>query len=98
MEDRILNKILIPILIMIVCVLTFGCQAVDYRQAQIDANYGRAYETARFSQILNPDAENNLDPVTGFDGNAAVNTLDKYQKDFKKQDSTSKVFSINVSE
>ncbi len=91
-----MKRTLIPILIMIVCVLTFGC--VDHRQTQIDANHGRAYETAKFSQILNPDAENNLNPVTGFDGTAAINTLDKYQKDFKKQESTSKVFNINVSE
>lgn len=101
--NRTLNRILIPILMMIVCGFILGCQTVDYRQAdyrqaQIDANFGRAYETARFSQILNPEAENNLDPVMGFDGTAAENTIDKYQKDFKKQDSTSKVFNINVTE
>lgn len=91
-----MNRILIPSLMMIVCGLTFGC--VDHRLAQMDATHGRAYETAKFSQTLNPEAENNLDPVTGFEGTAAANTLDKYQKDFKKQESTSKVFNINVSE
>lgn len=96
MEGKILNKMLIPILLVAVCSLPLGCQTVDYRQAHIDADFGRAYETARFTQILNPDAETTLDPVTGFDGTAAINTLDTYQNGFKKTDAGSKVLNINL--
>jgi hypothetical protein len=36
--------------------------------ARIDQNWGRSYETARYNQILNPEAEKNLEPVEGIEG------------------------------
>ena len=51
---------------------------------RLEMDYGTSYKLAKFNQTLNPDAEKNLQPVTGFDGPAAKNTLDKYQKDFEK--------------
>lgn len=82
--------------IIILSLVAFaGCNTPKtYRALKLDANTGRAYETARFSQIANPDAEGNLEAVQGFDGSAAWFTMDKYQKDFMKEETTTKVFNI----
>ena len=47
-------------------------------------DYGTSFNLMKFNQIANPEAEKNLEPVTGFDGQAAKATLDKYRKDFEK--------------
>jgi hypothetical protein len=52
--------------------------------SRVEMDYGTSYKLAKFNQTLNPEAEKNLQPVTGFDGAAAKNTLDRYQKDFEK--------------
>ena len=50
-----------------------------------DKNWGRSYETAKFNQILNPDASNNLKPVVDLDGQAANNNVKKYRDSFKEK-------------
>ena len=47
--------------------------------------FGDAFRAARDNQILNPDAAGNLDPVEGFDGQAAALTYEKYVEGFKKE-------------
>jgi hypothetical protein len=47
-------------------------------------NWGRSHGTAIYNQMLNPDAAKNLDPVSGLDGNAADNNVEKYQESFKE--------------
>jgi hypothetical protein len=47
-------------------------------------NWGRSYETAIYNQMLNPDAAKNLDPVSGLDGSASENNVEKYQDSFKE--------------
>jgi hypothetical protein len=34
--------------------------------------------------MLNPDAAKNLDPVSGLDGSASENNVEKYQDSFKE--------------
>lgn len=51
---------------------------------RLEMDYGTSFKLAKFNQILNPEAEKNLEPVTGFDGGAAKATMDRYQKDFEK--------------
>ena len=82
-------------MMILVLAMSLGCS--NHRVAEIDADRGRAYEAVRFSQVANPDAGANLDPVTGFEGTAALNTLEKYQGDFQKEQATSQVFNINLS-
>lgn len=60
--------------------ISVGCAG----PSRLEMDYGTSFKLAKFNQILNPEAEKNLEPVTGFDGPAAKNTLDKYQKDFEK--------------
>jgi hypothetical protein len=52
--------------------------------SRVEMDYGTSFKLSKFNQILNPEAEKNLDPVTGMDGQAAKATLDKYRKDFEK--------------
>jgi hypothetical protein len=47
-------------------------------------DFGRAYTLARSSQILNPGAEANLEPVEGINGRAAANLMQKYVNSFSK--------------
>lgn len=52
-------------------------------ESKLEKNWGRSYESAKYNQILNPEAEKNLEPVTGLDGQAAEDSLEKYRKTFK---------------
>jgi hypothetical protein len=72
-----------------------GCANRDYNictgpttfcpgPSRLQMDYGTSYKLAKFNQVLDPAAEKNLEPVTGFDGEAARITIDKYQKDFEK--------------
>ena len=64
-----------------------GCHgAYMYNEeTSLDRNWGRSYETAKYNQILDPDAGQNLEPVKGLDGVGADASVDKYQQSFKKE-------------
>lgn len=55
----------------------FGCST-----GPISRDYGYAFSTTRDAQVLNPQAVNNQQPVTGLDAQAAQGALDKYHKSF----------------
>lgn len=61
-----------------------------------DANFGNSVRTAFAQQIINPDASQNTDPVTGMDGRAARETIDRYQKSFKEPAPQPNIFTIGV--
>jgi len=52
---------------------------------RVEMDYGTSFKLAKFNQILNPDAEKNLEPVTGFDSGAAQGTIGRYQKGFEEK-------------
>jgi hypothetical protein len=54
-------------------------------QSQLDRNWGRSYESAKYNQMLNPEAGKSADPVTGIDGEAAEKSVQKYRKSFEKE-------------
>ena len=50
--------------VMLTCL--FGCSesgSLIQRETLLDQNWGRAYETAKHNQIINPNAGKNHDPV-----------------------------------
>ncbi len=57
--------------------------------SMLEQNWGRSVETARFNQTLNPQAGENLEPVTGLDGQSAGNALESYRKSFKVEEKSS---------
>jgi hypothetical protein len=50
----------------------------------LDRNWGRSFETASYLQLVNPDADKNLDPVLNLDGAASQHNVDKYKTSFQK--------------
>lgn len=60
--------------------LLAGC--ADSRVTRHEADFGTSQKLAIYNQILNPAAEENLDPVEGLDGQAAAETIDKYRDSF----------------
>jgi hypothetical protein len=50
-----------------------GCGSQYYYQGEspLEKNWGRAFESAKYNQTLNPDASENLAPVVGLDGEEA---------------------------
>jgi hypothetical protein len=49
---------------------------------QFDRRFGASVRDAMASQVANPVAEANTDPVAGMDGRSAVLAFDRYQKSF----------------
>ena len=65
--------------------------------SRLDRDYGTSYKLLKMNQTLNPDAENNTDPVFGVDGIAAQNVMDKYYKGFEeKQNTQQQVYTLPV--
>jgi hypothetical protein len=52
-------------------------------ESKLEKNWGRSYESMKYNQMLNPEAEKNLEVVTGLDGQAAKDSVEKYRKTFK---------------
>jgi len=52
--------------------------------SRVDKNYGRSVKDARLNQILDPETEKNLEPVTGLDGKAAQANIEKYWRTFEQ--------------
>jgi hypothetical protein len=71
----------------VVTILSTGCTRQVYHEggSPLDKNWGRPFEEQKYSQIIDHEAGKNLDPVTGLDGNAAVNAVEGYQESFKGQ-------------
>jgi hypothetical protein len=66
-------------------VITVGLVLIAFALAgcghdALKKNWGSAYESAKQSQIANPDASNNLEPVVGLDGAAAEKAIRGYQQ------------------
>ena len=74
-----------------------GCGTLSpQRETMLDRNWGTSFETAKQGQILNSEAEKNLDHVVGLDGQAAATGMEKYRKGFKEKQQMQKVFTIGI--
>ena len=52
--------------------------------SRLERHFSTSFELAKSNQIFDPEAEKNMDPVTGLDGEAAEATLEKYREEFEK--------------
>lgn len=83
------NRSIVLVLISLAFVFT-GCAGLNTEKmtltppSRLEMDYGTSFKLMKVNQIANPDAEKNLDPVTGMDGQAAKATIDKFRKDFEK--------------
>lgn len=76
--------------------LLLGACTVNPRYAQLSDDRGRAYETARFNQIINLEAGFSAVLVEGIDGQAGDLTYKKYQDSFKVKTPPAPVFNLNL--
>ena len=65
--------------IVIACCVTLlffaGCT-----QSTLNTHWGSSFEASKANQIANPGASENLDPVTGLDGQMAERTMESYRQ------------------
>ena len=66
--------------LLIALVFSLGCSS-----RPLEENWGTAYDLTTEAQVLNPDAGQCADPVTGLDGEAASGEMKKYRKSFEKE-------------
>jgi hypothetical protein len=52
--------------------------------SRLERHFSTSFELAKSNQIFDPEAERNMEPVTGLDGEAARTTIEKYRKEFEK--------------
>jgi hypothetical protein len=71
---------------VIIGVIAMFCIAAGCAQplTRLEMDYGTSFKLAKFNQIMYPDAEKNLAPVTGLGGRAAQAIMERYWKDFGK--------------
>lgn len=72
--------------LMIIGVFIITSVMLSCRTTQLDRNWGRSFEAAKFGQIQNPETGKNLDPVLGLDGQAAEYSVDNYKKAFREKE------------
>ena len=65
---------------VIIFLIAAGCAG----PTRLAMDYGTSHRLARFNQILNPEAEKNLEPATGFDGHASQALIERYRKGFER--------------
>ena len=88
-----LSKFAKIILGTLVTVGIFGCA----QQSVLNDNWGRSFESARYNQILNPEAGKNLEPVVGLEGPAAERIMEGYiSGDATKQKSSSEIGIVTI--
>lgn len=76
-------------------VILLGCSTS--RLDKLDENWGRSFEEARTNQILNIEAQKNLDPVVGLDGKSSEKVMKAYRESFgKERESSAKESLIKV--
>jgi hypothetical protein len=74
------TKLLLTLTLTLTLFFVFSCAG----PTRLEMDFGTSYKLANFNQTLNPEAEKNLEPVTGFDAKTAKAAYDQYLKSFQK--------------
>ena len=73
-----------------------GCAGSMPRDASIEKNWGRAFETQLYLQTANPDAEKQVSPVPAMDGRSSENVMDAYHGSFTAEETDETVNIIKL--
>lgn len=76
------------LLLLFSCGVAVMALLVACTASRIDADFGTSYKLAKINQVINPDAEKNLEPVYGLNGMVAQSVMDKYETGFKEKKTT----------
>jgi len=91
-----LTRYRVLLALMIALWILSGCaQTASQKETLLEKNWGRSFHAAKYNQILDPEAEKNLDPVVGLDGEAAEANMEQYRKGFNKK-SSKNVYQLNL--
>ncbi len=78
------RAILINLFLILAVIMLMPVYAAAWGENyNIKLDYGTSYKLAVFGQTLNPDAEKNLAPVEGMNGQAANQAMTNYQKGYQ---------------
>lgn len=88
---RTYKLVMVTRAVLLASLLT-ACSSTPY----LDSRFGEAVNMAKAQQTINPDASQNMDPVTGIDGVAAKDSMDRYHESFKTPPSTAGILTIDV--
>lgn len=88
-----MRHLFIVITLGLVALFLAGCASGPSR---VEMDYGTSHNLAKFNQTYNPEAEKNLDPVTGIDAQTADKIVEKYQKSFERPLPAAPTFAITV--
>ncbi|MEE4262501.1 MAG: hypothetical protein V2I56_07390 [Desulfobacteraceae bacterium] len=92
MISKFFLRIVGVVSIAVIC----GCGSTPLQQpSTLDKNWGRSFESAKYSQILNHRAAKNQQPVVGLDGEAGENNKNAYRRSFGA-DAQSTEYNINL--
>jgi hypothetical protein len=99
-----LSKITVIAMAALLTIGILGCSAGNVSnplqtESQVDKNWGRSFEAAKYNQTLNPDAEKNLKPVEGLQGPSAEKIMEGYTKgafEEKKQSSSAGLGGLSI--
>ena len=83
--ETMLNRLAVILLVLFCTIGFFGCSKGNIvnpiqPESQLDNNWGRSFEAAKYNQTLNPDAEKNLAPVEGLEGPVAERVMEDHEK------------------
>lgn len=73
-----------------------GLTACQATMPRYESEFGDSIRNTFNAQVINPDASNNPDPVSGIDGRAARDVINNYQKSFAKPEPAPNVFNLGV--
>jgi hypothetical protein len=77
------SNLVLGLLGAVMIMISIGCAGGNLSsqgETPLDTHWGRSYETARYQQILNPEAEEDLSPVIGIEGLLAERIIENYIK------------------
>jgi len=76
------KKLAVTILAVLFAAALFGCNHYSAYQtnqpSELDLNWGRAFETAKYNQYLDPEAGKTTDPVVGREGPIADKIMEDH--------------------
>ena len=71
-------------LMVVGLLVAFSICAACAETPVLDRNWGKSFEAQKTSQIMNPEAGKNLEPVAGMDGKIAVRVSENYENRIKE--------------
>jgi hypothetical protein len=96
--DTVFKKLIKIVLCSLFVAGFFGCAQNQANkrvfESELERNWGRSYEAAKYNQILNPKAMKKAEPVEGLEGPVAERVMDRYIKGDSQKTKTPTEFGV----